>query len=132
MALRCLIVDDNPAFVAAARAILEGAELTMAGDATNTVEALALADQISPDVILLDIDLGGESGLDLAWELDRRAGGRLTHIVLISAYPEDDFADLIAEAPAVGFVGKSQLSVTAVVDLVRRDRPHGETQWEFR
>lgn len=128
MGWRCLIVDDNVNFVAAARAILDGGELTVVGEAARAAEALACADRLSPDVILLDINLAGESGFDVARELARRADRPLPRIVLISAYPEDDFADLVAEAPAVGFVPKSELSVAAVVDLLRRGDAGGDEQ----
>ena len=117
--LRCLIVDDNAPFVAAARRILEGGQLTVLGAAATGAEALERADRLAPDVILLDIDLGGESGLDVARDLAQRAVGCPPLIVLVSGHAEDDFADLIAEGPAVGFVAKSELSAAAIVDLVR-------------
>ena len=123
--MRCLIVDDNASFVVAARRILDGGELSVVGEAATATEALQRADELSPDVILLDIDLAGESGLDVARQLARRANGAGPDIVLISAYPEDDFADLIAEAPAVGFVPKSDLSAAAVVGLLRTRRLRG-------
>lgn len=118
--LSCLIVDDHAPFVAAARRILDGGELTVLGEAASATEALERANELLPDVVLLDIDLGGESGFDVARELARKAEDERPAVVLISAYPEDDFADLIAEAAAVGFVSKSELSATAIVELVRR------------
>ena len=126
-----MIVDDHAPFVAAARRILDGAELTVLGEAATGAEALERTDQLAPDVILLDIDLGGESGLDVARELARRAHGDVPLIVLISGHPEDDFADLIAEGPAVGFVAKSELSAAAIVELVGT-RGAGEMQDSHR
>ena len=120
MSLRCLIVDDHAPFVAAARKILEGDELTVLGAAATAAEALEQADHLAPNVILIDIDLGSDSGLDVARDLAGRADGVSPLIVLISGYPEDDFADLIEEGPALGFVAKSELSADAIIDLVRR------------
>ena len=72
MVLRCLIVDDSPVFLKAARALLEreGISVTVA---LNSAEAFRLFDEVCPDVVLLDIDFGDESGFDLAQTLSRRA-----------------------------------------------------------
>lgn len=114
MALRTLIVDDNAHFLDAARDLLEREGITVAGVASTSAEASELARALRPDVILVDIDLGDESGFDLASEL---AGGEAP-VVLISAYAEAEFADLIAGSPAVGFVSKSALSATAISELL--------------
>ena len=114
MALRTLIVDDNAQFRDAARDLLEREGITVAGVASTSAEASELALELRPDVILVDIDLGEESGFDLA---SRLAGGD-ARIVLISAYAEAEFADLIAASPAVGFVSKSALSAAALSEAL--------------
>jgi CheY-like chemotaxis protein len=114
MALRTLIVDDNGQFLDAARDLLEREGISVAGVASTSAEASELAQELRPDVILVDIDLGEESGFDLASEL---AGGEAP-IVLISAYAEAEFADLIATSPALGFVSKSALSARALSELL--------------
>ena len=113
MALRFLIVDDNERFVQAARELLEGDELEVAGVATTGSEAVALASELQVDVALVDIDLGDEDGFTVARQL---SGAR---IILISTYAEADFADLIAESPAIGFISKSDLSRRAIDELLR-------------
>ena len=118
MALRCLIVDDNALFQTAARGILDGSELIVVGTAANAAEAIRRASELSPDVALVDIDLGEESGLAVARKLTERAGAVPPRIILISSHPEDDFADLIAESPAVGFVAKSEFSAAAILALL--------------
>ena len=118
--MRCLIVDDNALFLTAARAILDGDDLTVVGEARNMAEAVSRASELSPDLVLLDIDLGEESGFAVARELTARAGEAAPKIVLVSAHPEDDFADLIAESPALGFVAKSDLGAATVLEIVRR------------
>jgi DNA-binding NarL/FixJ family response regulator len=121
--LRCLIVDDNISFLAASRAILEGHQLTVVGEATNGAEALMRADELHPDVILLDIDLGEDSGLEVARQLGARSGNSTAKVILISAHPAEDFAELVEESPALGFLSKSELSAGAVGDLL--DKANG-------
>jgi DNA-binding NarL/FixJ family response regulator len=110
--VRCLIVDDNAGFVAAARRLLQAEGLTVVGSASSGAEALDLVAQLHPDVTLVDIDLGTESGLDVVDTLER--AGLPTPVILISAHSQDDFADPIAQSGAVGFVAKSQLSAATV------------------
>ena len=115
MAPRCLIVDDSPAFLQAASHLLEREGLAVVGCASTTDEALKLARDMTPDVILVDIFLGRESGFDLARDL--AAVGTQATVILISTHSEAEFADLIAEAPAAGFVPKSELSASAIEEL---------------
>ena len=118
MPLRCLIVDDNVQFLATVRTILVGGDLDVVGEASNMADAITLASELAPDVVLLDIDLGEESGFVVARELVDRAGADAPSIVFISAHPENDFADLIAESPALGFVSKSELSRGAIAEVL--------------
>jgi two-component system, NarL family, nitrate/nitrite response regulator NarL len=112
---RCLIVDDNAGFRDAARSLLEREAIEVVGVASNSAEARAHVAELRPDVVLVDIDLGPESGLELTHALARHDGARL---ILISAHSELDFADLIAASPAVGFIAKSKLSARAIRELL--------------
>jgi DNA-binding NarL/FixJ family response regulator len=113
--VRYLLIDDSPRFLGAARALLERDGVTVVGEAADAAEGLRLAAESQPDVILVDIDLGDESGFDVA---ERLAAEDLGPVVLMSAYPEAEVADLVAAAPAVGFLSKSELSVRAVSELL--------------
>jgi two-component system, NarL family, nitrate/nitrite response regulator NarL len=115
MGERCLIVDDNTRFLDAARSTLERQGVQVVGTATTTAEALQRVEALRPDVVLVDISLGEESGFELARRLvdDLR-----TCVVLISTRAEDDYADLVATSPAVGFLSKSQLSGRALRGLL--------------
>jgi DNA-binding NarL/FixJ family response regulator len=119
MTLRSLIVDDNARFLSAARTLLECEGVAVVGVASSCAEAVQLAGELRPDVALVDIDLGDESGFDVAERL-AEAGAELSRVVLISAYPEGDFADLIAASPAVGFLSKSDVSATNLREVLRR------------
>lgn len=118
MSLRCAIVDDNEAFLQAAGVLLERQGLTVVGGASNAADALRQAADLRPDVVLVDIVLGAESGFALARQLAGRDGGGPT-VILISTHSEADFADQIAESPAVGFVAKPELSAQVIRSLVR-------------
>jgi len=116
--LRCLIVDDNAWFRAAASALLERQGVTVIGLASNAAEALRAAQDLHPDVVLVDLVLGHESGLDLVQEL-ARGGAARPAVIVVSTHAEADFADLVRETPAAGFLGKSELSAEAIEHLVR-------------
>jgi DNA-binding NarL/FixJ family response regulator len=117
MALRCLIVDDSPRFLAAASGLLERQGVAVVGVASNGAEALRRTAELRPDVLLIDIDLGGESGLELAGRL-RREAGRPPAVILISTHAEEDYADLIAQSGAVGFLPKIELSGSTIRALL--------------
>jgi CheY-like chemotaxis protein len=98
MPIRSLIVDDNRSFLEAARVLLEREDLTVADVATTSDEALRKAETLRPDVVLVDVSLGEESGLNLARRLVDADPGNEVVVVLISTLAETDIVDLIAEA----------------------------------
>src|SRR6266576_2260813 len=104
MPLRCLLVDDNDAFLEAASVLLRREGVTVVGLASNTAEALRLARALRPDVFLVDIGLGNESGFELARLLARDGQRGRAEVVMMSARAETDYAELIAESPAAGFL----------------------------
>ena len=117
MPLQCLIVDDYQPFLKVARTNLERQGMAVVGVATNGTEALARARELSPDVALVDISLGTESGFDVAREIHPHVG----IVILISSddhYEDDDYAELIAGCPAVGFLSKATLSADAIGQLL--------------
>ncbi len=91
--------------------------MTVVGVASSIAEALRQARALRPDVILVDIGLGDESGFDLARLLaqDGQGGqGVGAEVILISTRAEADYAELIAESPAAGFLPKSELSARGI------------------
>jgi two-component system nitrate/nitrite response regulator NarL len=124
MTLRALIVDDNLEFLACARRLLERQGIAIVAVATTSAEALRRTGEYQPDVVLVDVDLGEESGIDLAERL-AAAPGALPPVVLISAHPEEDLADLIEASPAIGFVSKSELSGRAILEILTRGGGRG-------
>jgi DNA-binding NarL/FixJ family response regulator len=113
MAVRCLIVDDNQAFLEAARTLLEREGMTIAGVAKTSADALRKVEDLQPEVLLVDVSLGKESGFDLVRRLAAEHGPKATAI-LISTRSAADLADLVALSPAAGFLPKSDLSSDAI------------------
>lgn len=108
--LRCLIVDDNSSFLDAARALLEREGIVVLGVSTTAARGLADAQALEPDVVLVDVVLGEESGFQLARRL-HEAGFR---VVMISTHAESDIDELVVDSPAAGFIPKSELSAEAI------------------
>jgi DNA-binding NarL/FixJ family response regulator len=117
MPLQCIIVDDYQPFLKVARANLERQGMAVIGVASNGTDALRQARELSPDVALVDISLGTESGFDVAREISPHVG----IVILISSddhYAGDDYAELIEDSPAVGFLSKATLSADAISQLI--------------
>jgi DNA-binding NarL/FixJ family response regulator len=121
--LRLLIVDDNERFLAVARAGLERDGVEVIGTATTIAQAMDKAGSLRPDVVLVDVALGAESGFDLTRRLVGHYPELRARVVLISTRREEDLADLIAASPAVGFVWKAHLSARALRELVSARNP---------
>jgi CheY-like chemotaxis protein len=118
MALRLLIVDDNAHFLRAARDLLEQEGIAVVAVASTSAEALARVAELRPDAALVDVDLGEESGFDLARRLAQASSGDGLRVVLVSAYAEQDLRDLIETSPAAGFLSKAGLSGQAIRRLL--------------
>jgi DNA-binding NarL/FixJ family response regulator len=116
MPLRCLLVDDNDAFREEASVLLQREGMTVVGVASSTAEALRQARELRPDVILVDIGLGDENGFDLARLLTRDGQGGA--VIMISASAEPDYAELVAESPAAGFLAKPELSARGICRIL--------------
>jgi DNA-binding NarL/FixJ family response regulator len=116
VALRCLIVDDNRRFLAAAGTLLKREGLTILGVAMTSADAVRQVAALRPDAVLVDVALGNESGFALARRLV--ADDADAAVILISTRSEAELADAIGVSPAVGFVAKSDLSAQVIRRLV--------------
>jgi two-component system invasion response regulator UvrY len=111
-----LIVDDQAPFRAAARAVVARvAGLTLVGEAMSGEEAVEVAERTRPDLVLMDINLGGMNGL----EATRRILGSLpaTRVVLLSTYREDELPAEARTCGAVAYVNKDELSPRRLRDV---------------
>ena len=116
MAATVLIVDDHPAFRAAARRLLELEGYDVVGEAEDGTSAIAAAQTLRPDFILLDVQLPDLDGFEVAERLciDDRA----PQIVLTSSRDRSDYGPCLARTPARGFVPKAELSAAGIADIL--------------
>ena len=111
-----LIVDDHPSFRASARALLEAEGFVVVGEAENGVQALRVAKEVRPDVVLLDVQLPDFDGFEVASRLTRNGSAPI--VVLTSSRDGSDFGHLVPDSGARGFVPKAELSGEALTALI--------------
>jgi DNA-binding NarL/FixJ family response regulator len=116
-----LIVDDNATWRDAARRLLERDGLAVVGVASTIAEGLRSARELEPDVMLVDVHLGAESGVELARRLRQERWSASAAVILISSGPEQQFGQCNAAIPADGFVPKSALSGDRIRELAGLD-----------
>ena len=105
---RVLIVDDQPSFRGMARRVLEWRGYVVAGEADSAASAIAAAQRLAPDAVLLDVCLGEASGFDVACTLTQARPGLA--VVLISSIDYRQCEALLRDCGARGFVLKSDLA----------------------
>ena len=115
--LTCLIVDDSLEFFEAARQLLADDAITVVGVAATSDQAVSEALALRPDVALVDVNLGNESGVDVALRLAGLPNGA-PRVVLISLETGSELAELVEASGALGFVSKTDLSGDEIRELV--------------
>jgi DNA-binding NarL/FixJ family response regulator len=118
--VRCLLVDDNGAFIETARLLLAREGVVVAGTASSIADALRQASALRPDVVLIDIALGDENGFELARRLAGSGTGAGPAVIMISTRGGADFADMVADCRAAGFLAKDELSAAAIQRILGR------------
>ena len=111
-----LIVDDHPSFRASARRLLEAEGFHVVGEAEDGEAGITAAQQLQPDVVLLDVQLPGIDGFEVAARLS--ALGLRSAVVLTSNRDPDEYGPLLASAAVRGFVPKAELSGAALAGLL--------------
>ena len=141
--IRILLVDDHLVVRAGLKLIIQSQPgMTIAGEAGNSDEALALAASVQPDIILLDLDLGGESGTNLISQLiaaassariialtgirDREIHRQAVLLGAMGVVPKEKAADALVSAIERVHAGEAWLDpslVAGVLSEVSRPRP---------
>ena len=111
-----LIVDDHPSFRASARRLLEAEGFDVIGEAEDGHAAIATAQQLQPDVVLLDVQLPDLDGFEVAARL--AALGLACAVVLTSSRNRAEYGSLITENAVRGFVPKAELSGPVLTALL--------------
>jgi DNA-binding NarL/FixJ family response regulator len=111
--IRCVIVDDDPQFIEAARRLLDGENgVHIVGAAGNSAQALQRVTELRPDLVLVDVRLGEESGIALAHRIAEDVNA--PWVILVSSYSADDLATVLPEPAQIGFLSKVELSADAI------------------
>lgn len=101
---RIILVEDHPLVRDAIAGVLDSDELQVVGEASTAAEALTLTTQLRPDLVILDIDLHGQSALPLIGDLRRRMPE--VNVVILTASMSDALLVESIEAGARGFLTK--------------------------
>jgi DNA-binding NarL/FixJ family response regulator len=101
---RVLLVEDHPLVREAVRRVLHGGELEVVGEASRLHEVLPKAKELRPDIVVLDIDLAGESAVGVIPQLVRQVPG--ASVVVLTAHTSDRLLGEVVEAGARGFLSK--------------------------
>jgi DNA-binding NarL/FixJ family response regulator len=104
--LRVLIVDDHEVLRTGTRQVLEASEdIVVVGEADDGKAALAVIDDLDPNVVLIDIRLPDRSGIDVARQLTLSHPG--VRVVILSAYDDEEFVRAALEVGAAGYLLKT-------------------------
>jgi DNA-binding NarL/FixJ family response regulator len=127
--IRVVLADDHPIIRAGIRMLLEQApDILVVGETDRGDEVTSLVQRLQPDILLLDMEMPGKSGVDVAQELQR--SGSPVRILVLSAYDDDEYiASLIATGTA-GYLTKEE-ALNTIVDAVR-GVARGEDGWFSR
>ncbi len=117
MTVRCFVVDDSGRFLAAVRLLLERQGMAVVGVASSSEDALAGIAELRPDVTLVDVHLGQESGLELVRRLTSELAVPPSRLILMSGRSRGEVPELSGGIVA-GFVSKSELSAEAIRALL--------------
>jgi len=110
------VVDDHPSFRSTARLLLESEGFDVVGEASNGNDGLAAALELTPDLVVLDINLPDMDGFDVAARLTAYDGAPA--VILVSSRDPSDFGPLVERSGARGFIPKSELSGAAIAQVL--------------
>jgi len=107
MPVRVLIVDDQEPFRMAARMVVEATEgFEVVGEAETGEDSVAMARDLVPDLVLMDVNLPGINGLDATRQILSEGKGSVV-VLLLSTYEEEEYAPRAAECGAAAYIPKA-------------------------
>jgi DNA-binding NarL/FixJ family response regulator len=118
MAVTVVIVDDHQSFRTSARTLLELEGFDVVGEASDGARAVELAQELEPELVLLDIALPDMNGFEVA---ERLAGGP-SKVILTSSRAQRDLGRRVRSSGALGFVPKDRLSGQELTALLEEGR----------
>jgi DNA-binding NarL/FixJ family response regulator len=104
--VRVLIVDDQQPFRVAARMVVEATDgFEVVGDAETGEDSVAMAAELTPDLVLMDVNLPGIDGLEATRRI--RAVDAPPVVLLLSTYEEEEYAPRAVECGAAAYIHKA-------------------------
>ena len=127
--IRVLLIDDHPIVRSGIRMLLEQAgDIEIVGEADHGDDALGLVKRLSPDVLLLDMEMPGKTGVEVAREL--KTAKAPVRILALSAYDDEQYILNLLMEGAAGYLTKEE-ALDTIVDAVR-GVARGEEGWLSR
>lgn len=121
--IRVVVSDDHPVVRSGIRHVLEREpDIEVVGEAANGIEALRLAMDLAPDVLLLDIEMPGMTGIDVTRAVC--AAGLPTRVLAMSAHDDEQYISMMLLLGAVGYLTKDEPHAVIVAAI------RGVTQME--
>ncbi len=117
--VRVLIVDDQEPFRMAARMVVEATDgFEVVGESETGEQAVDMAREVNPDLVLMDVNLPGINGLDATRRIlaDADLGTHRVVILLLSTYEEAEYAPRAAECGAAAYIPKSSFGPDRLAD----------------
>jgi DNA-binding NarL/FixJ family response regulator len=128
-AIRVLLAEDHPVTRRGLRDLLDkSVDVEIVGEASDGSEALRLIEELAPDVLLLDMEMPGLKGVEVAQKL--QGGGSSVRILALSAYEDKEYIRGVLASGAAGYLTKGEASQT-IVEAVR-GVARGENGWVSR
>lgn len=127
--IRVLLADDHPIIRSGIRLLLEQAsDITVVGETDRGNDVVGLVEKLKPDVLLLDMEMPGKSGVTVAQELQQ--SGSEVRVLVLSAYDDDAYIASLLATGAAGYLTKEE-ALNTIVDAVR-GVARGEDGWFSR
>jgi DNA-binding NarL/FixJ family response regulator len=127
--IRVVVADDHPVARGGLRGLLEKAiDIEVIGEAADGPETLRMVEALAPDVLLLDMEMPGLKGVEVAQQL--QATGSSVRILALSAYDDKEYISGLLSSGAAGYLTKGEIPQT-IVEAVR-GVARGEAGWVSR
>jgi DNA-binding NarL/FixJ family response regulator len=118
MSVTVVIVDDHPSFRTSARTLLELEGFEVVGEAADGASGLKIAEELEPELVLLDVALPDTNGFEVA---ERLSGGP-SKVILTSSREQRDLGRRVRSSGALGFIPKDRLTGSVLAALLEADR----------
>lgn len=116
--MRAIVVDDYPPFLTALTSLLGGKNgIEVVGQAHNGEDALKLAAEVKPDLVLVDFTMPGMNGIEVARKLKSAPGA--PKVIVMSFHAEPEYRDMALQAGADAFLVKTEIH-QELLPLLRR------------